>query len=333
MSITGGLGTISLVAGDLLLGLCLVGASLVYILAYCIHRKTGDARLPSAIIVYSLYALMIYLVYSGGVENTGPLWIFTVSPVSLIIHGLRRGLIEISLFLAIMALILFAPADLLSSANYAYVFKLRLIYAFITVTFLSAIYEHAREQSFKDTLVLSKQYEQLAYTDQLTQLSNRRGALNKLEMERSRIARNKEPLSVILCDVDHFKRVNDRYGHNAGDAVLVRIGEIFTRLIREQDTVARWGGEEFLFILPQTPARNAAVLSQKIQQTLAGELIEFEGNGIAITVSMGIEQMDANQAIDEVINHADKHLYEAKNAGRNRTFPTFQTIQAIQNKA
>jgi len=324
MSITGGLGVLSLLAADLVLGFSLIGACLIYILAYRIHKKTGDARLPSAIIVYSLYTLMIFLVYSGGVENTGPLWIFIVSPVSLIIHGLRRGLIEISFFLAIICLVLFPPADFLSSADYGHVFKLRLIYAFMTVTFLSAYYEHTREQTFKDTLTLSKQYEQLAYTDQLTKLCNRRGALSKLELEQPRIARNKEPLSVILCDVDHFKRVNDQYGHSAGDAVLVRIGEIFTELIREQDTIARWGGEEFLFILPQTKAENAAVLAKKIHQALARELSNFEGTSIAITVSMGIEQMNANQVIDEVINRADKHLYEAKNTGRNRTFPIFQ---------
>ena len=102
MAITGGLGTLSLIAADLTLGFSLIGASLVYFVAYRIHRRTNDARLPAAIIVYSLYALMIFLVYSGGVENTGPLWIFIVSPVSLFIHGLKRGLIEISIFLAII---------------------------------------------------------------------------------------------------------------------------------------------------------------------------------------------------------------------------------------
>jgi len=327
MAITGGLGTLSLIAADLTLGFSLIGASLVYFVAYRIHRRTNDARLPAAIIVYSLYALMIFLVYSGGVEDTGPLWIFIVSPVSLFIHGLKRGLMEISIFLAIICLVLFLPADLLSSANYASAFKLRLIYAFMTVTFLSACYEYSREQSYKDTLELSKQYEQLAYTDQLTKLCNRRGALTKLELEQPRIARNKEPLSVILCDIDHFKRVNDQYGHSAGDAVLIRIGEIFTKLIREQDTIARWGGEEFLFILPQTPADNAAILAEKIHQALQNELVLFDDVSIAITVSMGIEQMNAHQAIDEVINHADKYLYEAKNAGRNQTRPTFDPIQ------
>lgn len=321
MFLTGALGALSLFNGNLPLGLLLVISCSIFGLAYRIHKKTGNSSFASAVIIYLLYLLMIYLVYTGGVENTGPLWIFLVSPVSLFIHGLRKGLIEISCFLIVICVIMFSDAELFANVAYATEFKLRLIYSFVTVTFLSACYEYSREQSYKNTLKISKQYEQLALFDQLTKLANRRGAIQKLEFEQASIARNKDPLSVILCDVDYFKRVNDQYGHNAGDAVLVKLGEIFTKLIRQQDTVARWGGEEFLFVLPQTTAENAAILAKKIHHVLRDEVISFQDFNITITVSMGIEQMDVNQAIDDVINRADKYLYQAKHAGRNRTFP------------
>ena len=117
---------------------------------------------------------------------------------------------------------------------------------------MSALYEYSREQSFKHTLELSQKYQHLAHYDPLTQLSNRRDALSILKREQARIIRSKEPSSIIICDIDHFKKINDQYGHNAGDAVLIDLAKIFTQNIREQDCVARWGGEEFLFILPQT---------------------------------------------------------------------------------
>jgi diguanylate cyclase (GGDEF)-like protein len=321
MTITGSLGVLALFSADYPLGLLLIAASLVYLVAYRIHKLTKDSTLSAAIIVYSLHALTVSLVYSGGVENTGPLWLFLVPPVSLFLHGLKRGLIEISISLSILCLILFLPPDVFGGANYETAFKLRLIIAFITVTFLAACYEYSIEQSYKDTLQASEQFEQLARTDQLTKLCNRRGALTVIEQEQRRMSRNKQAMSIILCDVDHFKKVNDQYGHNTGDAVLVSLAETFTQLIRQQDTIARWGGEEFLFVLPETSAENAYILSQKIHQVLQDQLIDVEGIKIAVTVSMGVTEMHGNQAFDEIINQADKHLYEAKRAGRNQTMP------------
>ena len=128
-----------------------------------------------------------------------------------------------------------------------------------------------------------------------------------------------------MLDIDFFKKVNDNYGHNAGDAVLVELAKIFSDSIREQDCVARWGGEEFLFILPQTSAINAKVIAEKIREKIQEQDISYQGNKIKVTVSMGIEQLNAEQNIDEVINRADNYLYQARNSGRNQIFPIFNS--------
>ncbi|TYK67446.1 GGDEF domain-containing protein [Colwellia echini] len=269
---------------------------------------------------------MFYLVFSGGVGNTGPLWIYIVAPVSVFIHGLKRGLIDIAVFITVISCIMFIPDELIVHAQYSTEFKLRLLYSFLTVTFLSSLYEYSRGQSFKHILELSKKYQQLAHFDPLTQLSNRRDALRILKREQARIARSNESLSIIICDIDHFKKVNDRYGHNAGDAVLRELAKLFTDSIREQDCVARWGGEEFLFILPQTLAVNANIIAEKIQNQLKHYVISYEDKSIKVTVSMGISQFTAEQSIDEVINRADKFLYQAKDSGRNQIFPKFENI-------
>ena len=321
LSITAAMGVVALFNQNYFLTCALFFASFVYFTGYYAYNKLDNLKLSSAIVLYSLYLLMFYLVYTGGVAQTGPLWIFIVAPVSVFIHGLRRGLVDIAIFVAIISAIMFLPFQSSAHAVFSTEFKLRLIYSFLTVTFLSALYEYSREQSFKKAVELSKKYQQLAHYDPLTQLSNRRDALRILHQEQARISRDDAPLSVILCDVDHFKKINDEYGHNAGDVVLIDLANLFTRNIREQDCVARWGGEEFLFILPQTLAENARVFAEKVQENLHQHIVRYEGDEIKVTVSMGIEQFDDNKNIDEVINSADKYLYQAKSAGRDQIFP------------
>lgn len=323
MSLTAVMGLIALFNNNFILAASLFFASFVYFIGYFAYKKYNNITLSSAIILYSLYLLMFFLIYSGGVENTGPLWIFIVAPVSVFIHGLKRGLIDITLFVAIISILMFMPTDIIAHAPYSTEFKLRLLYSFLTVTFLSALYEYARDKSYKHTLELSKKYQQLAHFDPLTQLSNRRDALCILKREQARLIRSKEPLSIIICDVDHFKKINDQYGHNAGDVVLIELAKIFSQNIRKQDCVARWGGEEFLFILPQTLAKNAHIFAAKILDKLQGHRVTYQDKKITVTVSMGIEQFNENQSIDEIINNADKYLYQAKNAGRNQIFPKF----------
>ena len=323
MSITAIMGLVGLFNNNVFLAASLLFASFVYFLGYVAYKKYNNIALSSAIILYSLYLLMFYLIYSGGVENTGPLWIFIVAPVSVFIHGLKRGLIDIALFVAIISTLMFMPIDIIAHANYSYEFKLRLLFSFLTVTFLSALYEYARDKSYQHTLELSKKYQQLAHFDPLTHLSNRRDALCILKREKARFIRSKEPVSIIVCDVDHFKKINDQYGHTAGDVVLIELAKIFTDNIREQDCVARWGGEEFLFILPQTLAKNAHIFATKIHRKLQDHRVTYQDKKITVTVSMGIEQLNDNQSIDEIINSADKYLYQAKNSGRNQIFPKF----------
>jgi len=323
LSITAVMGLIALFNKNYILVASLFVASSIFFAGYYAYKKNNNVKLSSAIVLYSLYILMFYLIFTGGVENTGPLWVFLVAPVSVFVRGLKRGLVDIAIFVTISITIMMTPTDIVTHAAYSTEFKLRLLYSFLTVTFLSALYEYSREKSYKQALALSEKYQRLAHLDPLTQLSNRRDALAIFKREKARTARSKEPLSIILCDVDYFKKINDKFGHNAGDVVLIALAEIFTKSMRDQDCVARWGGEEFLFILPQTEAKSANIFAEKIQEKLQHHLVNYENENISVRVSMGIEELKENQTIDEMINNADKHLYQAKNSGRNQIFPKF----------
>jgi len=126
---------------------------------------------------------------------------------------------------------------------------------------------------------------------------------------------------VILCDLDHFKKVNDDHGHIAGDTVLIEIAKLLQNIIRKQDTVARWGGDEFLFVLPQTNSMQALVVAKKIKSKLSDFEIMFDDKKIELTLSMGISEVNVKTPIEQAIKKADENLIKAKENGRNQYYP------------
>ncbi len=160
-----------------------------------------------------------------------------------------------------------------------------------------------------------KRIEALSMTDSLTGLYNRHKLNELLLCEVSRSSRYQTPTSVILVDVDYFKRINDSYGHNVGDDVLVQLAAIFRKNSRESDCLGRWGGEEFLIITSNSDARSAVDFAEKLRAAIHNELFPKVGH---ISVSCGVAQYVAGQDATQWISSADKALYQAKEAGRNR---------------
>jgi diguanylate cyclase (GGDEF)-like protein len=165
-----------------------------------------------------------------------------------------------------------------------------------------------------------------ASTDSLTKLKNRRSFYDQAERQLALCREQDEDMSVLVLDIDHFKKVNDTYGHHAGDEVLVRVAALLTRMVRsgkgrrDSDTVARFGGEEFAVLLPQTNKLGAAVLAERIRSALEKEQIVVDERRIPVTTSIGIATLAAEtvESIDQLLNIADRRLYLAKNGGRNR---------------
>ncbi len=321
MSITFALGINAMIDNDRVLGIVLLSSSALFGLckALLLHSKVlYNHVLAPFILVVSLAGLMLYLVITGGVANTGPLWIYVLPPVAMFFAGVVYGVITVAVFITLCSYILFAADGWFVVAHYTTEFKLRLLYSFATVTFLSAFYEHSRQTSFNIVKDLSDKFEKQAQQDILTRLPNRRGIQQFIEFESARARRQKKPLSLILCDIDRFKRVNDQYGHDGGDVVLKHVSDLFKASIREQDGVARWGGEEFLFVLPDTEESNAVVLAEKVRETLATSPVELQHKNVVITASFGVAQIDFEQGLDKALTLADKALYKAKEKGRNK---------------
>lgn len=156
-------------------------------------------------------------------------------------------------------------------------------------------------------------------TDGLTQAHNRRYLTEQLDKELARSKRHGRPLSLVMFDLDHFKKVNDTYGHLAGDYVLREVASIVRQRIRANEVFARYGGEEFALLLPETDLKGAYTLAEDIRQRVAAHNFVFEGHRIPVTVSMGIGvATDDTHDAEDFIKAADAKLYAAKHGGRNR---------------
>ena len=156
-----------------------------------------------------------------------------------------------------------------------------------------------------------------SHEDPLTGLKNRRG-FDAYFGDEVEPRMEKECVSAVMCDIDFFKKVNDTYGHNAGDAVLVFVAELLKEAAKGRGEVVRWGGEEFVLILIDHTLDEAVKCAEQIRQRVEGSVCEFEGQKIQVTMSFGVKEMERDKTLDQNIEYADERLYKAKTTGRNR---------------
>jgi len=166
---------------------------------------------------------------------------------------------------------------------------------------------------------LEEDLKQLATKDDLTGITNRRHFLELASREVTRSIRLKHALALAVIDIDHFKPVNDTYGHAAGDHVIRNFTSVCEKHIREIDIFARFGGDEFILLLPETTSKQAYEVMERIRKTLLSQPIELEGKRVSITISSGISSLtSAEESLDQLLKRADQALYQAKETGRNR---------------
>ncbi len=176
--------------------------------------------------------------------------------------------------------------------------------------------QDAIEQSYHDELYI------YSTRDGLTGLCNRRCATERIKANLSYAKRHRCPVSLMMLDIDHFKRINDTYGHQAGDLVLVTIANVMLATIREEDVLGRFGGEEFILFALDTPLDKARIFAERVRRKIEDEIIVLEGDprSIRVTMSIGVITItpDGDYDLDQLISQADINLYKAKDGGRNR---------------
>jgi len=173
---------------------------------------------------------------------------------------------------------------------------------------------------------LESQYHETIYRmtimDGLTGIHNKRYLVEQLDRELSRATRHGRPLSMVICDIDHFKLVNDEFGHLAGDYVLKEVAQLAKSRIRPDDVIARYGGEEIAVILPETDVAGGVRIADQLRAIIDDETFVFEDEYIDVTISCGVAQLQPGWRAYEFVRAADMQLYEAKRAGRNCVCPS-----------
>ncbi|WP_417529984.1 GGDEF domain-containing protein [Marinobacter lipolyticus] len=289
--------------------------------------RTGNRTVQKSGLIATVGALFAYLIASGGENNTGPLWFYVFPPLLFYLTSLRTGT-AILLFCYLIAAMVFLFPDLpLVNTDYTLDFKIRF---FATLTFesiLCFVLEASRLKARNELMALAQAHEHAARTDELTSLANRREMQHRLDAEFSRYQRSGHHFSIALIDLDLFKGINDQYGHHAGDEALRTFSALTRQIIRQSDIAARWGGEEFLLLLPDTSLIQALALAERLRAAVVSTEFMFREQRLPVTISAGVCSIAKAGSVDELLKQADIHLYSAKEAGRNQIAPRVRPHQ------
>jgi len=282
-------------------------------------HHTGNYKRAGDIVVVMTIILFLHLIRTGGIDNTGPLWSYILPPLVLFIYGLSKGSLALSGFILASMFLMFVPDNGIFSANYSYHFKVRYFSTFLGVCLISSICEYSRYHSNNLLKKLQKSIQLEAHTDVLTGLYNRRYMHQKIDKLIHQPQLSTKTYSILLCDLDHFKSINDNYGHPCGDQVLIETASRMKSCLRSNDIAARWGGEEFMIILPETDQDAAYSVAEKLRTQLCEENICCSKDSLSVSMSIGMLQIGSGYSAEDILNNVDDALYAAKRNGRNCT--------------
>lgn len=287
-------------------------------------RQLADPALTQLQIRYAIVSTMVGYVLLGEARGISPA---ILSPVMMFgIFGLSARQMKANFVFALLCLAVgMGLVAWTEGARYRPLLELAYGVMFVLVlagsTFVGLRIQHVRQRLQRQKYALGAALERinhLAAHDDLTGLLNRRRMSEVVQAERERCVRSRRPLVLALLDLDFFKLVNDRYGHAAGDAVLCAFAGRVLDNLRSTDVLARWGGEEFLLLLPETSLDGALVLLERVRREVAELCVETPNGEISMTVSIGVAAGRVQETMEQVLEHADEALYQAKAQGRDR---------------
>ena len=269
-----------------------------------------DAVVVSFALAYSVYLILLLSRLEQGLTLGMPcLTVLLTLSCFLLVHS-RHALQLVSVLFAVTGASLASGAGWLVVTSHLIILSMSLA----SGALLAHVFEFRSRRQFELEVALAQE----ASTDSLTGLVNRRGLDAQLRAECDRSRRYQRPLSILLLDIDHFKKVNDQWGHDVGDLVLTQVAQSCWKALRGSDILGRWGGEEFLALLPETTPEEAMQLAERLRRTV--ELTPY-GAGLrelSMTISIGCGGYDADKPWEATYAAVDAALYRAKTEGRNR---------------
>ena len=303
--------------GQTLVSFVISSAAVLNLIVMSIHTRRPKLEYFSAYIVLCAGSLLCFLV----AISSGIIWLPAFPILVFSVLNTRTSTFVCTTVFLIVAFILFLPDNSLFLAEHNFHLRAASIGSFVFVSIFSYFQARERERATTAIARLNVELRQIASTDELTKLSNRRDMMLRLEFESKRAQRLDKHFSIIMCDIDYFKRINDSFGHAVGDQALQAFSELLKSRFRETDQVGRWGGEEFLIILPDTNLVEAIKLANEVRLGICkASILENMPNRL-VTMSAGVASSSETLVPADLILIADNHLYSAKNSGRNKVKP------------
>ncbi|MES9940794.1 MAG: GGDEF domain-containing protein [Candidatus Thiodiazotropha sp. 6PLUC2] len=279
--------------------------------------KTANHKIAAWLYSSVLLVLVIYLILSGGVETTGPLWTYPILVIIISLLGHLHGYFLSMFVIAALSVLLVFGDNYGLAPEYSETFKLRFIATLIALVALVWSLEFSRAKAAEFLNDLTKQILNISRTDQLTGLLNRRGLEENFNSEVNRSQRVNQSFCLALVDIDDFKVMNDRYGHLYGDEILKQIADLVQTQIRNIDTVARWGGEEFAILIDKSSLSDSVYIAEKIRRTIHDSSHDHPKIKEKVTISIGLAEYRLGQTLLGLFDDADTALYLAKRCGKN----------------
>jgi diguanylate cyclase (GGDEF)-like protein len=305
-------GCISLFNQRFMLGALLLTASGLTVFLSYINQRYHIDKTISKIMASVIVLLALYLVLGGGATGTGVYWSYSLTMLMVLLVGPSLSLLFMSFYLLLLAWGLFGNYNLVfpyGDAN-----SIRIVASTVALYILIATSEWIRIRSYDDISNTSESLRHQAQTDPLTGAINRNGFDQILAQWQSR----GKPAVLALLDLDHFKNINDQFGHDVGDQVLIEFTHILQKNIKGKDFLVRWGGEEFLLFLPETTLDEAYRLMEILRFATRHIPIIRDHEQIILTFSAGLAEFHGASEFAKQVKLADQQLYKAKQTGRNR---------------
>lgn len=297
-----------------------LGSVLLFGLSYLCLRKRFNL-LASSLIVTEILLHAFVAVRAIGWDSGFHYYLLVMVPVAVIsqvrVRFVKILVVGTTLSLYVLldhAMRVHQPWHVLSPVTLSGLRYFNIAVTFLLLSYLSSLYLYL-------VTTTERQLRTLATTDPLTRLLNRRSLLELADYELVQRHRHHEPLAFVLADIDHFKAINDQHGHAVGDEVLTRVSQSLKQHVREQDSVARWGGEEFLILMPKATVEEACQVAERLRAAMANLDVAVDGRRIDVTMTFGVSAHRAEEPLDATLRRADAALYEGKTHGRNQVTP------------
>lgn len=269
----------------------------------------------------TLFFFFISYALNNQNEDFGLIWTIFFPIFVITLMGHKKGGVVVSLFYVILFILAYIGIGIWDNGTWNLHSFIRFSLASSVLTYVVYLYEETLYRSNMELAFIREkeakyleELHRLSATDSLTELFNRRRMNELLQEQVDHSRRYNTPYSLILFDIDNFKLINDNFGHNIGDQVLINISDTAKNVLRKTDHISRWGGEEFLILLPNTQIEEAAVIAEKLRQEIEDA---FYPHNKKVTCSFGIVQSDKKADKETIVDRADNSLYRAKKSGKN----------------